>query len=264
MIQIKKQDINLIDFEDIVKLQDKQLNLWAEANELNRFESWMLPQLVANFGNWQLVRDSSGAIDVLATLKVNCSDPKQQQFWKLTRIKRSLLVKRQIANPKYSSLTPLILMGFKLYQGVKYQEWQNLRDLIYILEPELFLALDLDFTNYCNLGSARLLEIRNQGLTQRSGTKVGQLKNPENTWSLTGIKDTELGPLPKLAQTMLTQIWLAHPKYRDNYMILDPLNWDNMPEPLITADVFTKQQPQINTAAAVKGTINETLPWMVT
>jgi hypothetical protein len=257
MIQIKKQDINEIELNDIVRLQDKQLNLWAEDNKLNRFESWMLPQLVSNFGRWQVEYDPSGCIDVFKTLKHNCTDPKQQELWKLTRIKRSLLVTKQIANPKYSVLTPLILAGLKLYQGISYQSWHGLSNLEWILEPDLLVAVQVD---YDDLGSDRLLEIRNQGLTQRSGTKAGQLKPSESTWSLTGIQDTELGHLPKLTQTMLCQNWLAHPKHRDHYMILDPKNWDNMPEPLIQYDVFKK--PEAKETPVLKDTSQE-LPWLI-
>ena len=260
MIQIKKQDIEYLDLQDIVKLQHKQLNLWAEDNKMSRFESWLLPQLVSNFGRWSVARDPSGCIDVLATIKHNCSDPKQQQLWKLTRIKRSLLVTKQIANSKYSSLTPLILAGIKLYQGISYSEWHGLNGLEWILEPELYTAIDVD---YADLGSDRLLDIRTQGLTQRSGSKAGQQKPAESTWSLTGIQDTEIGHLPKLTQSMLCQIWLAHPKHRDQLMILDPKNWDLMPEPIIPHDVFKKPDPVISIHKKDTPS-NIDLPWLLT
>jgi len=260
MIQIKKQDIEYLDLQDIVRLQDKQLNFWAEDNKLNRFESWMLPQLVANFGRWQVEYDPTGTIDVLATLKLNCTDPKQQELWKLTRIKRSLLVTKQIANPKYSTLTPLILAGLKLYQNIKYESWHGLNNLQWILEPELLQAICVD---YDDLGSERILEIRQQGLTQRSGSKAGQQKPAESTWSLTGIQDTEIGHLPKLTQSMLCQIWLAHPKHRDPLMILDPKNWDLMPEPIIPHDVFKKQEP-VEHLTKSRQPIETELPWLIT
>jgi hypothetical protein len=89
-----------------------------------------------------------------------------------------------------------------------------------------------------DLGTDRLLEIRELGLLAKSGRTEGQAKNPLSTWALTGIADTELGHLPKLAVTMLTQIWLAHPSIRNQYMVLDPLDWDRMPEPLVAQDIF--------------------------
>ena len=259
MIEIKKQDIYANDFKDIIKLEQTQLDLWADDNRLDRFESWMLPQLVANFGRWELIT-SAGQIDCLATIKHNCSDPKQQELWKLSRIKRSKMVKKQIANPKYAILTPLILAGFKLYQGVPYSAWQGLDHLEYIIHSDLLAAIVIDYNSYDNLGSDRLLEIRNQGLTQRSGTKAGQLKPSESTWSLSGSQDTEIGHLPKLTQTMLCQNWLAHPTHRHELMILDPKNWDNMPKPLIQYEVFKK--PEAKETLVLKDTSQE-LPWLI-
>jgi hypothetical protein len=262
MIKITKQDIDHVDFEDIVKLEETQLNLWAEDNRLDRFESWLLPQLVSNFGRWKLIT-SNEKIDCLATIRHNCVDPKQQQLWKLTRIKRSKLMTKQIANPKYAALTPLILAGFKQFQGVKYSEWCGLDNLHYILEPELHWAIHCDLGDCCSLGSERLLEIRMQGLTQRSGTKAGQQKPAESTWSLTGIQDTEIGHLPKLTQSMLCQIWLAHPKHRDQLMILDPKNWDQMPEPIIPHDVFKKPEP-VEHLTKPRQHLETELPWLIT
>jgi hypothetical protein len=260
MIEIKKQDIYDCDFKDIVKLEQTQLDLWADDNRLDRFESWLLPQLVANFGRWELITNS-GDIDVLATIKHNCIDPKQQELWKLSRIKRSKMMKRQIANPKYAILTPLILAGFKLYQGIPYSKWQGCTHLEYVIHSDLLLAVVVDHSSYDSLGSDRLLAIRNQGLTQRSGTKAGQLKPSESTWSLSGIQDTEIGHLPKLTQTMLCQNWLAHPTHRHELMILDPKNWDNMPTPLIQLDVFKKlDTKEPNTIKE----ISQELPWLIT
>jgi hypothetical protein len=147
-------------------------------------------------------------------------------------------------------------------QGVAYESWRGLPKLEYVLEPRLLEAVVVE--NLPDLGSERLLEIRTQGLTTRSGKSAGQLKAAETTWSLNGISDTELGHLPKLTQSIMTQIWLAHPSHRSNLMILDPKNWDNLPEPLIVNNVFKTPEPQ--EIAPLKQTSKETaktlLPWM--
>ena len=106
----------------------------------------------------------------------------------------------------------------------------------------------------------RLLEIRDLGLMTKSGKTEGQKKNPVATWTLTGIGDTELGHLPKLAVTMLTQIWLAHPSIRNQYMILDPLDWDRMPDPLITDDLF-KPTPASKSVSKPTAKTYDDLPW---
>ena len=63
--------------------------------------------------------------------------------------------------------------------------------------------------------------------------------------------------MPKLTQTMLTQCWLAHPKHRNPYMILDPQNWDQMPEPLTSSEIFLKPTTK---KVVVQDTAGD-LPW---
>jgi hypothetical protein len=84
------------------------------------------------------------------------------------------------------------------------------------------------------------------------------MKPAKSTWSLTGIQDTEIGHLPKLTQTIITQCWLAHPELRTPYMILDLENWDSMPKPLVSNEIFkpTKEQEPIRTRE-----VAEVLPW---
>ena len=267
MLKITKQDIDVLELSEIVKLTDKQAEVWLEQAGISRFESWLLPQLVSRFGMWELKYTTSKQIDVLATLKHNCSDPKQQQLWKLTRVARSTLYLKQIRYPEYATLTPLILLGFKKYQGVPYSHWQGLPNIEHILEPKLYEATALsNFTNLTSLtsltslGSDRLVEIRQQGLTIQSGSKSGSLKSAETTWCLNNILDTELGGLPKLTQTILTQIWLAHPRHRSPSMILDITNWDNIPAPLFPVDIFSPSKAN-NPEKEVK-TQPTTLPWM--
>jgi hypothetical protein len=259
---LTKQDITELPHDKICAMTQTELDHFATTTLSKRCGSWLLPQLVAQFGSWTLVKED-GVIDVVQTLKYNCENSSQNTcYWKLTRINRSLLVVKQTAQPEYGTLTPLILAGFKRMQGVPYETWRGLPHLEYVLEPRLLEAVCVD--NLPNLGSERLLEIRQQGLTTRSGAKAGQLKSPEATWSLTGIADTELGHLPKLTITMLTQIWLAHPSLRSSMMIVDPQNWDQMPEPLIANNVFKTPEPQeiAPLEKKAKETDRTLLPWM--
>jgi hypothetical protein len=154
----------------------------------------------------------------------------------------------------------MILAGLKSSQGITYNSWRGLPDLKYLLEPAMLEAVTLDssvIADCYGLGSERLLEIRNQGLTVKTGKSAGSVKNPETTWSLNGIQDTEISMLPKLSQSILCQIWLAHPKNRRMNMILDFRNWDNMPEPLVSQELFVCEPK-----AAPKPKINyNDLPW---
>lgn len=245
----KKQELHSIDFGEASHLSVEAFETWCDQVNLSHLHTWLLPQLVAWYGNWTLAYTAEGQIDCLATIKKNCSDPKSRAFYMLSRIKRSVLVATQTKFPEYATLTPLILMGQKRMKGVNYESWKTARDLSWILEPRLFEAVMLepkDLEICGGLGSNRLLEIQTQGLTTKSGKTAGQMKPAKSTWSLTGIQDTEIAYLPKITQTILAQCWLAHPELRTPYMILDLQDWDAMPLPLVPSDIFKavpKEQP---------------------
>lgn len=242
----KKQELHSIDFEPTYGKSVESFEAWAESMELSHLAPWLLPQLVAWFGSWKLIF-SDDKIDCLATIKHNCPCPQTRAFYTLSRIKRSVLVQNQTKSPDYATLTPLILMGQKRMAGINYESWRTAKDLSWMLEPRLAEAVMINhevLEQVNSLGSDRLVEIRNQGLLARTGVKAGQMKPAKSTWSLTGIQDTELGSLPKLTQTILTQCWLAHPESRTPYMILDLNDWDSMPKPLVTNDIFKVVQKQ--------------------
>ena len=258
----KKQELHSIDLSPTYGKSVESFEAWAESMELSHLQSWLLPQLVAWFGTWKLI-SSDDRIDCLATIKHNCPCPQTKAFYTLSRIKRSVLVQNQTKSPDYATLTPLILMGQKRMAGVNYESWRTARDLGWMLEPRLYEATMINhevLEQVNSLGSDRLVEIRNQGLLARTGVKAGQTKPAKSTWSLTGIQDTELGSLPKLTQTILTQCWLAHPESRTPYMILDLNDWDAMPQPLLTNDIFKVVQKQEPTKKQTKELAN-IMPW---
>jgi hypothetical protein len=256
----KKQEIHSLDFTGTEGMNLEAWETWADTMNLSHLHTWLLPQLVAWYGNWTLVYDGD-KIDCLGSIKHNCPDPKSRAFYMLSRVKRALLVATQTKSPEYATLTPLIMMGLKRMKGVNYESWRNSTGLQYILEPRLFSAMilsDADLSIIGSLGSDRLKEIQVQGLTTKSGKTAGSMKPAKSTWSLTGIQDTEIGHLPKLTQTIITQCWLAHPELRTPYMILDLENWDSMPQPLVSNEIFKavpEQQPNKSREVA------DVLPW---
>jgi len=224
-MRIRKQELAALELDRLANLGDQEFSSAIEQLNLLNFSSWMLPQLVSIFGQWRLA--SCGKTTVIE----NCKTDFQRSCWRLTRLRRSLLVKNQTLEPQYAQFTPLVLLGFKRMQGFSYEQFKDFPGLEWLLEPELYSALILD--DVPRISRQRLLEIRQQGLLYKSGKNVGKSRNPAATWQLYAIQDTELGNYPKLTQTILTQCWLAHPQTRCETMILDLHDWDNMPEPLI-------------------------------
>jgi hypothetical protein len=235
---LRKQSLDALELDHLADLPPEDFSRSVDQLNLQVYSSWLLPQLVAHFGNWKLLGDGK------STVKHNCVGKHNIALYRLSMLRRSQLIKNQTQNPEYAQLTPLILLGLKRHQGFSYEQLRELPGLNYLLEPQLHEALVLD--QLPQLSRTRLLEIRQQGLVYMTGKQVGQTRPAESTWKLYGIQGTEIGGIPTLAQTILAQIWLAHPKHRRASMILDLNDWDQMPEPLIDGEVVV--QPK--TAAA--------------
>jgi hypothetical protein len=241
MKKLRSQHIDEFDFAQYAEAPD--LEALAEQDGLTNLNTWMLPQILAHYGSWRLVKNDVGQVLPQETAKQNITTAWHMGLWRVvTRLKRGSLVKLQgsAIGVNYSSLVPIVLAGAKRFQNVPYSRWQLTPDSK-LVHQELLEAM---FAIYPDLGSDRLLEIREQGLTIKSGAKAGSVQKATSKWTLTGIQDTELHGLPKLAVTMLAQIWVAHPSLRTELMILDPKNWDNMPEPLLTTEIFQQQVQQ--------------------
>jgi len=246
---IRRQDIKTLELDHLANQTTKEIETWVINNNLCNHASWLLPQLVNWFGSWQLYHDGK------TTVAKNCSSNWAKSIYRISRVKRSLLIRTQTKLPQYGQLTPLILLGFKRYQGYSYEQFREFEGLEWLLEPDLYTQVLLDEPVQLTLD--RILAIRAQGLMTKSGQHTGQVKPAESTWTLTGIKDTELGSYPKLVQAMVCQIWLAHPKHRSSDMILDPNDWDHMPQPLVDVDTFL---PTV-VAKVPKITSSEEMPW---
>lgn len=140
----------------------------------------------------------------------------------------------------YSGLVPMILAAHKQLNGIPYSAW-SLQGLHALVSTDLFVVMNLRGT-VPEFSKEELLKIRNAGLTPQSGKSMGVMANPISKYALVGTSKRgipeKFTKLPKLAQTVLTQIWVAYPTVRTDLMILDLNDWDNMPEPLEDSEVL--------------------------
>jgi len=56
-------------------------------------------------------------------------------------------------------------------------------------------------------------------------------------YTIYSVNDPIFDKLPNLTKVMLLQTWIAAPSVRNSLQILDPLNINNMPEPLLSVDI---------------------------
>jgi hypothetical protein len=158
---------------------------------------------------------------------------------------------KSVINP----LVPIILAGFKKYQNINYSEW-NPVGLEALLDPELAKLVGVKVPE---LSISELLALRNTAITDKKGYRTGIPNDPVTCTKLNHLGDTALGHLPKLAKYMVLQTWAAHPSNRNEYMILDPNNWDAMPEPLVSKDIFVHKPTKVAQPTTVVSYTE--LPW---
>ena len=129
-------------------------------------------------------------------------------------------------NARFCLLVPLIMSGFKEYDNVNYESWD--RDSVRVItSPPLFEAMrGLHFPR-----RPLDLESRNS-LVKRAVVRSGVEQDPISSTSMLKPPLHAVYPnLDVLSGYMLLQTWAAHPQNRNKYMILNPHDWDDMPEP---------------------------------
>lgn len=210
---------------------------FATKYQLKKHAKWLLPQLLSTLASDVALVYKDDQIDIkrLVTDQVRPS-PTLTGMWLLCRhpTRSTFLDKQTVGDNKYyCSLVPLFMAAFKKYKNVPYSKW-NRADISGVVEPQL--ATCMLTTEVPKIKVEELLRIRDESLTPKSGAKAGIKGNPSTTYSVYPPAGTEYASMPMLLRIMLFQTWCAHPSNRNEYMILDPLDWDNTPEELITTD----------------------------
>ena len=114
-----------------------------------------------------------------------------------------------------------------------------------------------------SLSDVDIFAIRNNALTPKTGARAGKSNNPATTASLYHLQESAIGHLPKLARHMVLQTWAAHPQNRDPYAILDPENWDRVPQPLVEGtDLFVPQEQVTPKRTYTSKIATADMPWL--
>jgi len=241
-----------------------QRDQWCQQQGLMAKQNWIWPQILAHYGRWK-VQWQDNTLDIVQTLKHSIRTEWDLGLWTLvTKIQRGHLVKHQAApeHANWSQLVPVILAGLKRDQNIHYNRWPRgeLNRVVHNQLWEVIQWADTPQGETCrNLGSEELIKIRTEALVTKTGKTAGKPKNPLSTWTLTGLQDTPLWGAPKLASTMLCQVWVAHPNLRTGYMILDPWDLDRTPASLWGDNLFQPDETiETNSTKSIK---ELKLPW---
>jgi hypothetical protein len=243
-----KNTIESLPLHEAARLQDlDELDMWCDSQQL-RYKSWFLPQATAHIGSWRVHKDGNQVL-VQETLKQNLVSEWHLGLWRiLARASRGKLVAKQNQpeSAHYSQLAPLVLAALKRDQNILYSQWPR-SELGKVMHQQLWdcvIWADTPEGQSCrSLGSLDLRTIRDHGLTTKSGKTAGKQKDPLATWTLSGLQGTPLWGSPKLISTMLCQVWVAHPRLRVGYMILDPWDLDRVPQSLWSEEELVPEEP---------------------
>ena len=213
---------------------DTLVETLAKDYGLKSKSSWFFPQMLAKIAQCTPQKNSSGLISAKMLYDNYLSkNPILFAFLTLAKYpKRASLIALQTAEPAYCSLVPLIMSAFKTYKNISYESWDK-SEVHLVVGSLLYDAMTSDTPD-----DVDFLVERELGLTIKTGVNAGGIRPPASTYALYFPHSSPLYSLPKFTQIMLCQTWCAHPSNRNKYMILDPNNWDNMPEPLISTEVL--------------------------
>lgn len=235
----------------------------ALAGDVKDISSFLEPTLAEMVRESSLVRyDSVGLgskLDARATIGPFLKE--NPALWILAvHASRSAFVTKQTLQPNYCALVPLLLSAFKRYADIPYSSWTNLAGIVENnLLTTMLSANDECWAELRNLSRSELVDLREKLLTVQSGISKGIRKDPVSTAFVYPYSSNPLYPMNFIGRVMAIQIWCAHPSIRNKYMILDPNDWDSIPEPIISTEVIlptvTEEKPKKNAVAI-------DLPWL--
>lgn len=134
-------------------------------------------------------------------------------------------------NPRLGTLTPKAMFAQKLYHDVQYEEWDKSEEELkfflgygndWLLEPEVAKAKEFVLDN--------LDAFRQQAIITKEGKEL-----PLDGYKMSnvGTKEISGGAITNFWR-MVLQLWICNSSKRvtDGSMILDPWDWDLVPEAL--------------------------------
>lgn len=238
---LKTQKIKDVPFHYLLSPETSHLLVGLE-----NYKDWLIPQALETIHKMFLLeRNEEGLFSAtLSFEKTKCALTADEFKWLggivtyLTRPIRKETIGNlvQIKNPNLSALVPLVLSAFKMFRKIQYEEWDKADPKLNIFIDKPLLAAAL-----ANIDVSKddLIFFREHSRVVQSGKTVGKVKELTHTVKIISTDNKEFNALPSLAKIMHCQVWVAHPSIRTDLMILDPNNWDNVPETLVEEELKT-------------------------
>ena len=162
------------------------------------------------------------------------------------KVPRSRLISNMTKNPKYATLTPLFMYAHKLYNNVKYSQWDsNDANIDIALGDFLYKALDFQraYPSIMDIDAST----RKHLLGERTWVAYPRFLKYDETMDATE-DEAEIISYPKEWLIINCQFWLANAEVRDvDTMLLDMKTWDRIPPALDATAAVTTAEPDMIT-----------------
>jgi hypothetical protein len=233
----------------------RSVNFKDWLNNLEVSKTWkpdvgdeFLDKVVAAFAASTPVKNERGLYSMLKTMekvqkdKKTIADMSPLNYAHMVKFiylcTRGKLLKNQNRNSRLATYTPLFMYAHKLYNDIPYEMWDRTdKDIKFALGKGLESLLKIDREE--KLEKYDVAELRTKALTPSTSTKLHPITG--YNCNLTKIGGVTVG---KDAVRMLLQLWICNSGSRTpNAMILDPYNWDNVPESLDAGVEKTENEP---------------------
>lgn len=200
-----------------------------------------LSQMTTYLGHLPIIRNDKGLLSPTLILREIAGTQLEAALKIAYLFPRSKFIKGMTSNSTLGSLTPLAMYALKRDEGIMYEEWdkedEHINRFLGKSLKNVYLASDVP---------------KEQCVELRSGFNELHKYPFKNSYIVDSIT------LNKIQAILLAQVWLANVQFRNTEsMILDPKNWDNVPDAF---DAYIEpEKPAIE--KPVKKPIDDWLDW---
>lgn len=229
-----------IDYKELYTECNEQIK-YNQANSLRKTANMpfkankeFLPDLLLAFSSIKLQR-VNGKISSTATIAEIIKNH-QELGWAIKFInlltRSELYVGSAKDNARYCALVPLFMSAHKEYNNIKYEEWDKTDPKLYVFLGEGLYKDIMDYTHYRPEVDDNIKVLRNKALNYVNGKGEVTYKAPD-AWPnhSVPVNSNLKWKATDLVRHIKLQTWMAHVSHRNEYMILDTINWDNIPDP---------------------------------
>ncbi len=235
-----KKEIKNIPFQTLLN-KDQRENFLAELKEMS---AWVLPQVLAVVAEQTTLKiNDDGQYCGRATALANNNLLGLGPEWTYgvynylqTAPRGNILAGTQTAlhNLEYAAHVPLYLSAFKKYRDIPYSMWST-KFLNAIVDVDCYAMMTEPLKEEYSLED--LIHFRDVASLVKTGKTAGKVRTSNQMTTINKTGYPLFDKLPRLTKVALLQVWCCHPSLRNKYMVLNPLDWDDMPEPLISTNV---------------------------